>query len=367
MAKTGNGLKWSARPINTIIQRGQFPILQTMSHQPQRHLGLLGVTIIILILTSFLLYGRPLGQTSLQSRVTKRPVGRERPRASFRVSDEEFVVIVKTGANEIHHKVPVQILTSLSCYRYVLIFSDLDGNLGRYEAHDILKNVSGTLHAHALEFNYYRQLQHDKENDQDVGERVESSKAEAWRLGKYKFLSMPRETWRMRPRRKWYVFIEADTYLVRTSLLLWLERLDPSEIIYLGSPTYVHNDAFAHGGSGIILSGAALERFAEGRDEVGDNHDDLLQSEAFGDYILMRALRDSGITLSSGWPMLQGENPSTIHFAGTFGESGGRLWCQPVVTMHHVTPEESYDLWNLEQRRRSPTVCSSEAIKCATC
>lgn len=67
----------------------------------------------------------------------------------------------------------------------------------------------------------------------------------------------------MQPYRKWYIFIEADTYLVRTNLLLWLQRQDPPQLIYYGSPTYVNDEGSAHGGGGVILSEAALSRFAE--------------------------------------------------------------------------------------------------------
>lgn len=82
----------------------------------------------------------------------------------------------------------------------------------------------------------------------------------------------------------------------------------------------------------------------------------MLQSEGYGDYVLMKALRDKGVLLSGRWPMFQAEKPSTIPF-GPGPDSGVRHWCQPIITMHHITPEEACALWKFEQQRKHPKVC----------
>ena len=269
---------------------------------------------------------------------------------------EDILVIVKTGANEIHDKLSTQLLTSLRCYKDILLFSDLEQNIGPFKVHDALKHVSNTTKAESPDFDYYRQLQEDKKNDQDISSLRRKSGSAAWNLDKYKFLHMLEETWMMKPHRKWYIFIEADTYLVRTNLLLWLERQDPSELIYYGSPTYVNGQGFAHGGSGVVLSGAALSKFAENDQGIAARYDKMLQSEAFGDYVLMKALKDKGVAFNGRWPMLQAEKPSTIPF-GPGPDNGVRHWCQPIVTMHHITPEEACALWEFEQQRQHPRVC----------
>jgi len=269
---------------------------------------------------------------------------------------EDILVVVKTGANEIHDKLPTQLLTGLRCYKDILVFSDLEQHIGPFQVHDALKNVSNTIKAQSSDFDYYRQLQDYKKNDQDISSLRRKSGSAAWALDKYKFLHMLEETWKMQPHRKWYIFIEADTYLVRTNLLLWLQRRDPSQLIYYGSPTYVNGEGFAHGGSGVVLSGAALSKFAENDQGVAARYDNMLQSEAFGDYVLMKALQDKGIAFSGRWPMLQAEKPSTIPF-GPGPDNGVRHWCQPIVTMHHITPEEACALWKFEQQRKHPRVC----------
>ena len=267
----------------------------------------------------------------------------------------DSLVIVKTGANEIYDKLPTQLLTTLRCYQDLLIFSDLDQFLGPHHVHDALENVTEAAKLHNPIFNYYRTLQEYQRLGEDISSLKSTTGQAAWSLDKYKFLHMLEKSWQMRPGRKWYIFIEADTYLVRSNLQLWLERLDSSELLYLGSPTYVNGDAFAHGGSGIILSGAAMSKFVEGDPGVAARYDEALKNEEFGDYVLMKALRDKGVEFSKRWPMLQAEKPATIPF-GPGPDNGVRHWCQPIVTMHHITPDEANRIWRFEQQRPDITV-----------
>lgn len=273
-------------------------------------------------------------------------------------SSADTLVVVKTGANEIYEKLPTQLLTELECYTDLLIFSDLDQYIGPFHIHDALDNVTETAKLSNPDFDYYRTLQEYKRDGQDISTLRSSTGDEAWNLDKYKFLHMLEKTWNMSPGRKWYVFIEADTYLVRSNLLLWLGRLDSSQPLYLGSPTYANNEAFAHGGSGVILSGAALSKFAKGDPGVAARYDEAMKNEQFGDYMLMKALRDKGIEFSGRWPMLQAEKPATIPF-GPGPDNGVRHWCQPIVTMHHITPHEASSIWKFEQQRPDTKVRSA--------
>lgn len=267
----------------------------------------------------------------------------------------DTLVIVKTGANEIYDKLPTQLLTALQCYEDLLIFSDLDQDIGPYHVHDVLDSVDDAVKLNNPTFDYYRTLQEYKKYGQDISLLRKTTGHDAWNLDKYKFLHMLEKSWNMKPRRKWYVFVEADTYLVRSNLLLWLERLDPSQPLYLGSPTYFNGDAFAHGGSSIILSGAAMSRFADGDSGIASRYDAAMKDEQYGDYVLMKALRDKGVEFSKRWPMLQAEKPVTIPF-GLGPDNGVSHWCQPIVTMHHITSEEASSIWQFEQQRPDRTV-----------
>ena len=277
------------------------------------------------------------------------------PLCEYITDPSDTLVVVKTGANEIYDKLPTQLLTSLACYDDLLIFSDLEQDLGPYHVYDALDNVTEAIKRDDPVFEYYRTLQQYHELGEDISSLKTTTGQAAWNLDKYKFLHMLEKSWNLRPRRKWYVFIEADTYLIRSNLLRWLERLNSSQPLYLGSPTFVNNEGFAHGGSGFILSGEAMSKFAEGDPGVAARYDEGVRHEQFGDYMLMKALREKGVDFHGVWPMLQAEKPSTIPF-GPGPNNGVRHSCQPIVTMHHITPEEASNIWRFEQQRHNTTV-----------
>ncbi|KAI9931151.1 hypothetical protein MW887_010808 [Aspergillus wentii] len=265
-------------------------------------------------------------------------------------SNANIQVIVKTGANVIYDKLPLQLLTALRCPPQPLIFSDLQQEFGPLHVHDVLEHVNETIKASSPEFEYYRTLQEYQKYGQDVRSLRDSSKSVAWRLDKYKFIHMLVKAWTLRPNRDWYVFVEADTYLIWSNLVMWLDRRDPSQPQYLGSPTYLNGEAFAHGGSGIILSRAAMEKVLSDDEDITERYDVRLQKEYYGDYVLMKALEEKGIALEKSWPMMQGKKQNSLPFGPGPG-NGVRHWCQPLVTMHGVTPEDVNAIWQLEQQR----------------
>ena len=325
-------------------------LLRCLAHRTL--LGVMFASCLLFILVSFLSFPlqlHPLQWKRPSNTATTEYAKLKNPCNTF-PTPPDTLVIVKTGANEIYDKLPIQLLTMLQCYQDLLIFSDMEQRIGHYPVHDALDNFTEAIKLHNPDFDYYRTLQEYKRNRQDISTLRTDTGDAAWRLDKYKFLHMLEKTWKMRPFQKWYIFIEADTYLVRSNLLLWLERLDPSQPLYMGSPTYAGDGAFAHGGSGFVLSGAAMSKFAEGDPGVASRYDELIENETFGDYILMKALRDKGVELSKRWPMLQAEKPASIPF-GPGPDNGVRHWCQPIVTMHHISPDEVSRLWEFEQQR----------------
>lgn len=120
----------------------------------------------------------------------------------------DILVVIKTGANEIHEKLPTQLLTSLRCYSDILIFSDLEQYVGPFNVHDALKNVSNAIKAQSSDFDYYRQLQDYKKNDQDITNLRDESGSAAWYLDKYSFSTCWRKHGRCNP-------IESGTSLLK--------------------------------------------------------------------------------------------------------------------------------------------------------
>ncbi|RMZ82973.1 hypothetical protein DV737_g1798, partial [Chaetothyriales sp. CBS 132003] len=265
---------------------------------------------------------------------------------------EDVQIVVKTATHELHTKLTTQIRTTLQCFPDLLIFSDMDEQLGKFPVYDALSHVNQTLKDTHEDFEYYRIMQLKRlvnTNFTDM-EFSNEDRESALKLDKYKLVHMLELAWKMAPLKKWYVFIEADTYLVASNLMLWLEIFHHSKSVYLGAPAYLNGKAFAHGGSGFILSGTALSRFIDGREEFAVQYDRQMVNEGLGDFVLTRALEEKYVTLQPSWPMLQAEKPSTIPF-GPGPDNGAVHWCQPVITMHDVSPEDITKLWAYQQSR----------------
>lgn len=262
---------------------------------------------------------------------------------------------MKTGATESYDKLPTQLLTNLQCADDFLIFSDLEQQIGRYKIHDVLEKVNDTIKA-SDHFELYRAQKEYQKAHQDVRALKDdlsgSLHEHGWTLDKYKFLHMLIDTYHMRPDKKWYVFVETDTYVVWSNLLQWIDKhLDATKSLYLGSPAALGSQIFAHGGSGYILSGVAMHDFIGRNPEMVEEFDATVKDSCCGDAHLAKFLEEKGnIRVTGVWPMINGEKPNTLPF-------GPQHWCHPVMTMHHMTPEEVSTFWQYEQQRPNIAVC----------
>jgi hypothetical protein len=262
------------------------------------------------------------------------------------------VIVVKTGATEAFEKVPILFLTFLQCVEdRVLIFSDMEQDIGPYHVHDSLDQVSDEAKNDNPDFDLYRLQQEYLKDGIEVDKTLHGAKSDAaWNLDKYKNIHVAKKSYEMRPDASWYLFIDADTYVVWPSLLRWLERLDPKKSLYMGSLALMNDIGFAHGGSGYVLSAKAMEKFIGDDPGVANRFDERAKHECCGDVNLAHAIYDKDIAkLYQVWPMINGEKPRTLPF-------GPSHWCQPIITMHHVTSAEVNELWWYEQRRPDPSV-----------
>ncbi|KAL2003765.1 hypothetical protein VTN02DRAFT_2401 [Thermoascus thermophilus] len=164
---------------------------------------------------------------------------------------------------------------------------------------------------------------------------------------------MINESLRYQPDAKWFMFMEADTYVMWPNLLGWLAHLDPTEPHYIGAETQIGDVIFAHGGSGFIISNPAMQRVS---DHYADRTHDIHRYTDFhwaGDCVLGRVLRNVGVPLRYAWPMLQNAKLGEVDpFTNKFYR---KPWCFPTVTYHHMMPTEIQLLWRFEQRRYQQT------------
>lgn len=168
----------------------------------------------------------------------------------------------------------------------------------------------------------------------------------AWKLDKYKFLHVLEKTWRKKPDMDWYFLIDADTYVLWPNMLRWLGNFNPDKKMYLGSLVDIEGVKFAHGGSGIILSRAAMSELMKDNGTAAE-WDEKTANKCCGDLVLGMALQEHSIKLQDAWPLMSGESPSTM----PFGPATPEYWCRSALTMHHLTSADMIQLASFEAQK----------------
>lgn len=282
------------------------------------------------------------------------------PRCNAFPDQGNLQVIIKTGATEAYEKLLPQLMTTLSCSKRIDIFSDLEETIGGYHVRDALEDFDSEMKLNDPDFEIYRTQQEYHATGQDITELGKKHKA-VWTLDKYKFMHMVQKTWDLNPNLDWYLFIESDTYVFWSNLNIWLQRLDPKEKLYLGSEALIGGDQyFAHGGSGFVLSGALLKRFAGDDSQMASRNDKILPNMCCGDLVLARAIRKYvGVEVQNNWPWINGETPWTIPF-------GPNYWCKPIITMHHIAPRQRALIYAFEQKRKNQHVSKEPFPGCTS-
>lgn len=200
-------------------------------------------------------------------------------------------VVMKTGATEAYARIPTQLLTVLRCVSDFRIFSDKAQTVAGVPIHDSLDDVLPEAMEGNADFDLYRD---QKGCEVDVGpctaghDRAKSG----WNLDKYKNIHMAEKAYKMMPDKDWYIFVDADTYVLWNTLVEWLGKMDPSEELYLGSVAYVSGFPFSHGGSGYILSGAAMEAVVGKNPGIGNKYDVRVKDTCCGDYMFSKAAKE---------------------------------------------------------------------------
>ncbi|KAF2220553.1 hypothetical protein BDZ85DRAFT_297997 [Elsinoe ampelina] len=257
-------------------------------------------------------------------------------------------ITLKTGATELHAKLPAHLLTLSHCISpaNLIIFSDAPDTFAGHTIHDALSNISSTHKTSHPDFTHYRHL-HLARQLRLPPASLPRAGSRSWDLDKWKFLPQTFATYAAAPAHiEWFFFIEADTSVSWLNLLLWLATLDAKKARYIGAGRVVGDISFAHGGSGYILSRPAVEKLVRRREEEGvDKYDARWEAEttrhSMGDAILAVALKEAGVELEGGGSFLQSENLGGVEL------DEGKL-CEPLVTMHHVDSALVSDLWALQ-------------------
>ncbi|KAK0739335.1 hypothetical protein B0T21DRAFT_382392 [Apiosordaria backusii] len=207
----------------------------------------------------------------------------------------------------------------------------------RVEVHDmvrrglenpILKNLLG----HARVGKYERLTEAVESGNEELA--GELSKEFGWELDALKFLPGLEFAYERWPDKKWYLLVDDDTFLVETSLKPFLRNFDPEEKHYLGNAVGDFRARFAHGGSAIILSQAAMRALV--KENPRALRTSYLESldEVWGDRLLAKALIRIGIYLDEGYAYLfNGEPPRRSKIRAD-------RMCSPILSFHTLPQPE---------------------------
>lgn len=256
---------------------------------------------------------------------------------------DDVLVIVKTGASALRERLPVHFQTTLHCIQHYVIFSDMEEEFEGHYIQDVLSGVSAEMKKSAPEFNFYRDLHQNQDRLTEFMRQNATAQRKAWHLDKWKFLPAVEKALQAKPDAKWFMFMEADTFLVWSNLLKWLAKLDWRRPYFLGQPVTMEGQLFAYGGAGWLLSRPAIQQMADHMASRNSEYEYFTNGTSFGDLILGCVLEQAGVGLTGAWPLIQRETPSTMEYTRD-------VWCHPAVTFHHIDALEIKSIWDLEQR-----------------
>ncbi|OQO03140.1 hypothetical protein B0A48_11395 [Cryoendolithus antarcticus] len=269
----------------------------------------------------------------------------------------DTVIIMKTGATELEDKFPIHLTTTLRCYPHQLVVSDHGEVYEGFVIHDVLEDVDEHIKATHPDFHLWRRLRDQGRAGLNASELSGPGVAlpdgngkpanPGWKLDKWKFLPMMRKTLEAFPDKKWYVFVETDTYIFWSTWLAYSAVLDWQKPYYIGAEMQIGEVLFAHGGSGYAVSRPALEQVVQDYTSHKQDWEKFTDGHWAGDCVLGKAFAESGTQLTWAWPIWQGDPIHNMKYDRV--ENDRQLWCDPSVSYHRMTPSAIEDLWNYEQ------------------
>jgi hypothetical protein len=269
-------------------------------------------------------------------------------------------VVLKIGASEPADRVDAQMSTVTRCISNLLVVSDMESEIHGHRVHDVLADLPESVWTNKADLEAYLALKQ--------GNTKAVNGQQGWNLDRMKFLPMVERAYDVNPTAKWYVFLESDTYYVWDNLFRLLDQYDPTVPLYFGSPspgkpTEEETTWFAYGGSGFIISAAAMQKLVYRKTgaygefiqpSLSAQYEDIIRGTDCGDTVVGWALYEKGVKLSGLWPMFNAHALHSIPFDETH-------WCRPVISMHKTKLADMEGLirWENERDRTVGTLFCS--------
>lgn len=211
-----------------------------------------------------------------------------------------ILLVMKTGASEAYAKIPTQLMTNLKCLDDFLIFSDMEQTVAGHKILDSLDNVLPEAKIDNPDFDLYNRQKNCRVGQETCNKgSSDDTASQGWALDKYKNIHMAEKAYHKRPEYDWYMYVDADTYVIWPTLVDYLKTFDPKEKLYLGSVALIGDFPFAHGGSGYVVSQGMMQEFFQDKKDVARKWDMSAKDTCCGDFLFAYALkRETNMTVS---------------------------------------------------------------------
>ncbi|KAF4453857.1 glycosyltransferase family 31 [Fusarium austroafricanum] len=266
---------------------------------------------------------------------------RKSPRYSVDLKND-VGYLIKTGYGT-RHRVPEQLAAFEATGGYLgkegesfLVVGDwtmvnqTDAKLIGVTVHDAIKRVMETKVRGKID-DYprlvkYRSLQARLQAG-DEEEALKIGQSYGWELDALKFIMGMEMIYKELPRKKWYIILDDDTFLIRPSLELLMGHLDYRKPQYVGNAVGDYKARFGHGGSGILISGEAMRRLFQHPGIVQEAYAESM-TETWGDRLVATTLQKLGIYIEEAYNHhFNGEPPSITRIWGD-------RFCSPLLSFH---------------------------------
>ncbi|KAI1112802.1 family 31 glycosyltransferase [Nemania sp. NC0429] len=282
--------------------------------------------------------------------------------------DHDIGLIIKTGYGT-KHRVPLSLraLSNESFFPDTVIVQDFPPipeqkyyNLTNGKGVDVVDILGWNLKRGALKGREHLERIYKYKNLADAVEEEEwvlsegLGKTIGWELDAMKFLPALEYAWNTLPKKKWYVMVDDDTYVIKSTLSLLLGHLNFGQPHYLGNPVGDYKGRFPHGGSSVILSGATLRNLFEWHPEIVAQANLESPFAIWGDKLLATTLMKMAIYLDETYRRyFNGEHPWMT-----------RMWadrlCLPIVGFHGLGDKPAMEqVGEVFKNQKGPVLWSS--------
>lgn len=261
--------------------------------------------------------------------------------------DPKIFYMIKTGGTELWNKLPIHLYITLPYIQNYAIYSDSPAVIKNHNVINILDQVSNEL-KQTNHFEQYR-LHQQVVSTGGIYDYSEALMNKGWELDKFKNILILHDAYKKCPTCDWFFMMDADTYIMKKSLLEWVRLNNPDEPHYYGSVIGA-GVLFAHGGSGILVSRKAVELSLNSSELDYKVYEDKTKSSCCGDAMLAVMLKEQAgvdVELASNKPF-QGNTFWDV-------EVTKDNWGSKVLTFHHTTPHDQQVLWEFEIENDEPS------------